>query len=80
MRPALRKSLGAVLLAALAGTALLWAAGREASLQWLAAQAVARSAGKLELAGARGSLYGPLRFSRIEGRNAWKTNRIISPG
>jgi len=62
----LRKSLAAVVLAALAGAVLLvWVAGREASLQWLAAQAVARSAGKLELSGARGSLYGPLRFSRI---------------
>jgi len=65
MPAALRKSLGAVLLAALAGAALLWLAGREASLQWLAAQAVARNAGKLELEGAHGSLYGPLRFSRI---------------
>ncbi len=63
--PLLRKLLGAVVLAALAGAALLWLAGREASLQWLAAQAVARSAGKLELSGARGSIYGPLRFARI---------------
>jgi translocation and assembly module TamB len=63
--PLLRKSVWAVVLAVLAGAVVLWLAGREASLQWLAAQAVARSAGKLELAGAHGSLYGPLRFSRI---------------
>ena len=63
--PLLRKSVWAVVLALLAGAAVLWLAGREASLQWLAAQAVARSAGKLELSGARGSLYGPLRFARV---------------
>lgn len=65
----LLRSLRAALIAALALAALLWGLGREANLQWLAAQASARSGGRLELAGVRGSLYGPLRFARIEYRD-----------
>jgi translocation and assembly module TamB len=72
------RSLRAALVAALAVCALLWGLGREATLQWLAAQASARSAGRLELAGVRGSLYGPLRFARIAYRDG--ARRIEADG
>ncbi len=65
----LLRSLRAALVAALAVAALLWGLGREATLQWLAAQASARSAGRLELADVRGSLYGPLRIAHVAYRD-----------
>ena len=63
------RSLRSALVAALAAAALLWGLGRESTLQWLAVQVSARSGGRLELEGARGSLYGPLRFARIAYRD-----------
>ncbi len=42
-----------------------WLLGREATLRWAAARAVAASDGRLQLEGASGSLYGPLRIGRL---------------
>ncbi|HET6756231.1 MAG TPA: hypothetical protein VFH21_01280, partial [Burkholderiales bacterium] len=44
---------------------LLWLAGRESTLQWLAQTAAGASGGKLSVLGVSGSLYGPLAISEI---------------
>lgn len=54
-----------VLLVACVVGGAVWLAGREAALRWAADRAVAASAGRLVLEGVQGSLYGPLRVSRV---------------
>ncbi len=44
---------------------LLWLAGRESTLRWLAQTAAGASGGKLSVLGVSGSLYGPLAISEI---------------
>jgi translocation and assembly module TamB len=68
-RTALRRPLRAVavlvLLIAVVLGGTLWLAGREPLLRWLAGQAVEASGGRVVLEGVRGSLFGPLRVSRL---------------
>lgn len=61
----LRYAFGAALIILAAFALLAWAAGREATLQWLAAETAARTNGALTLEGVRGSLYGPLAADRV---------------
>lgn len=55
----------ALALVLVVGLAAGWLLGREATLRWAAAQAVAASAGRLQIEGVSGSLYGPMRIVHL---------------
>ncbi len=57
--------LAAVASLALALGALLWFAGTETALRWIAQRAVAASGGRLRLEGVHGSVYGPLHIDLV---------------
>ncbi len=50
-----------------------WLLGREGTLRWAAAQAMAASAGRLQIDGVSGSLYGPISIARLR----WESDGLI---
>ncbi|MGH8729379.1 MAG: translocation/assembly module TamB domain-containing protein [Burkholderiales bacterium] len=65
MRRALKIFAALVVVLAVAVALVLWLAGRESTLQWLAQIATEASGGRLSVQGVSGSLYGPLAISEI---------------
>lgn len=60
-----RALIACLMLPVIATLGAAWFAGTEAALRWLAARAVAESAGHLTIEEVHGSLYGPLRIARL---------------
>ena len=65
-RPLMRALAAIVALGVLVGVGLAWLASSETAFAWALARVEAASAGRLKIAGVRGTLFGPIAIERIE--------------